>query len=109
MARLIYRPRRLFDVVAKDGHYVAEICEICKQYKAWEVDRNNDTSMSVTEKTGKYRVRFFPEAKSMEFPEDLNRKQEYEMSGNNIAKMYEHLANNVQYWFALDMASFLCD
>jgi len=107
MAEVIYRHRKSFNISAKDGVYTAEICEVYKRYKAWELDRNNDTSMPVTVKTGNYRVRFFPVEKSMKLPEDLGRNREYEMSGENIVKMYEHLERNVQYWFALDMASLL--
>lgn len=104
MAEVIYRHRKSFNISAKDGVYTAEICEVYKRYKAWELDRNNDTSMPVTVKTGEYRVRFFPVVASMKLPEDLKRKRVYEMTGENIVKMYDYLERNVQYWFALDMA-----
>ena len=107
MAESIYRHRKSFIIHAKDGVYTAEICEILKRYMAWEIERNNDTSMPVTVKTGDYRVRFFPVVASMKFPEDLKRNRVYEMSGENIVKMYLHLEKNVQYWFALDMADLL--
>jgi len=105
MARVIYKFRNRLTVNASDGIYDAEFCEILHQYKAWEIDRNNDTSMSVTEKTGDYRVRFFPVESSMKFPEDLKRNRVYEMTGENMVKLYLRIEEGAQYWFALDTAS----
>lgn len=108
MARILYRSKAPVRVVAGDCTYYVYFEDEIERCKAWELDRNNDTDMSVNRKTGNIRVRFCPVLNTMVFPEDSERKLHYIMSVEHADDMRKTIADKVNFWYALDIAANIC-
>jgi len=97
-------PKATITIEAPDATYIIEVKREYLQGKTWEFDPNSDAvGQYETHATDKILISITPVKKTMQFPEDANRRCEYIMPVEDARELYRFLRNKKpHFWFALD-------